>query len=148
MNEIKIQLFGGFQVMVNGRELPLAPSAKETLALLTVAGGKRVTAKAVWKILYDYKKVGYDGRLYTRRINDVKSELEVLRISDIITHGAAVVRFCSINQNVVKCDYYEMLDGNIPFADDKDFLPEYEWAKVFYKENWHNLYQYWDSLKC
>lgn len=146
MDKVKIQLFDGFQVVVNGRELPLAPSAKETLALLTVAGGKRVTAKAVWKILYDYKKIRYDGRIYTKRINDVKSELEVFQISDIIIRGAAMVRFCRINQDAVTCDYYEMLDGRLPFREKKDFLPEYEWASDYYRKDWHDLYQYWDSF--
>lgn len=148
MNEVKIQLFGGFQVLVNDRELPLAPAAKETLALLAAAGGKRVTAKAVCKILYGYKKMGYDGRLYTKRINDVKNELEVFRISDIVIHGTATVRFFRINRDAVTCDYYEMLDGRLSFRGKKDFLPEYEWADAFYQEGWHDLYQYWDSLNC
>lgn len=147
MDKVKIQLFDGFQVVINGRELPLAPSAKETLALLTVAGGKRVTAKAVWKILYDYKKIGYNGSLYTKRINDIKSELEVFQISDIIICGVATVRFCRINRDAVACDYYEMLDGKLPFGEEAFFLPEYEWAKEFYRKDWHDLYQYWDNLK-
>lgn len=146
MNEIKIQLFGGFQVFVNERELPLAPSAKEMLALLTAAGGKRVTAKAVWNILYDNKKIRYDGRLYTKRINDVKRELEVFQVSDIITCGAATVRFCQINRDAVTCDFYEMLDGKLPFRERKDFLPEYEWANHYYRKDWQDFYQYWDSL--
>lgn len=148
MERVKIQLFNGFQIIADGRELPFAPSAKETLALLTVAGGKRVTAKALWQILYNYKKIRYNGTLYTKRINDMKSELEVFQMSEIICKDTATVRFCRIKRDAIACDYYDMLDGKLPFGDEKDFLPEYEWAKAFYWHGWHELYQYWDSLHC
>lgn len=148
MSSVEIRLFEGFRVIADGRELPLSPSVKETLALLTAAGGKKVTAKALWKVLYDYKKVGYNSVLYTRRINELKSELEAFKISGIVYSGTKNVRFCRIVQEAVVCDYFEMLSGSLPIGRESDFLPEYEWAKNFYHNDRSSLYQYWDDLKC
>lgn len=145
---IEVQLFEGFRITVDGREQPMAFSAKETLALLMVAGGKRVTAKALWKVLYDYKKVKYSSLLYTRRIKDLESELETLGLSEILYSGTRNVRFCRIIQDAFICDYFEMLNGRRPMGTNEDFLPEYEWAKNFYCKDWNSLYLHWDDLKC
>lgn len=147
MNTADIRLFGRFQIAVDGRELPLAPSTKELLALLVVAAGHRITAKGLWKILYEYRGINYNATFYTTRVNDMKSELEFFHIADIVSSISSPLRACRLNMDVVHCDYYEMLDGNGTFGKESDFLPGYGWAKAFYKTNWSDLHVYWDSLK-
>lgn len=147
MNKIEIKLFDRFQIIVDGRELPLAPSAKELIALLVIGGGYRITAKGLWKILYEYKGIKYNSTFYTDRLSDLCSELKYFHITDLVFNGCTKVRFCRINMDVVHCDYYDMLDGIIPFRKEEKFLPEYRWAKALYHNSWANLCNYLDSLK-
>lgn len=123
-------------------------SVKEVLALLIVAGGNKVTARGLWKTLYEYKGIKYNSSFFTERINDMKSELEFFQVSDIIYTGRDRVRFCRMNRDAIVCDYYEMLDGRLPCGEEKDFLPEYEWASGFYQKDWTALFEYWKNLKC
>lgn len=148
MNSVKIKLFDGFRFMVNEHEYALIPSVKETLALLIVAGGNRVTAKGLWKVLYEYKGIKYNSAFFSERMGDLKSELEILQASDIVYNGLNNVRVCRINTDAVICDYYEMLNERIVFREKKDFLPEFPWADAFYHTNWTELHQHWNSLKC
>lgn len=147
MNAVTIQLFGGFRVLLNGRELPLAPSVKESLALLVVAAGHRVTAKGMWRVLYEYLGIKYSSTFYTYRINDLKAELEHFGVSGLLLCSGKGIRSCRLNQDAVYCDYYQMLDTERPFGEAKDFLSEYEWAAGFYQKDWSALHDYCSSLK-
>lgn len=148
MNTVRIQLFGEFQIFVNGRELPLAPSVKETLALMAAAGGSRITAKGLWKILYSYKGRGYNSVFYTERISDMCNELAFFQVSDIIYSGIRPVRYNRLERRSVSCDYYEMLDGNMPMGEEKNFLPEFAWASAFYQKDWQAFSRNCTALLC
>lgn len=84
MNAVDIQLFGRYQIVLNGRELALAPSVKETLALLAVAGGNRLTPKDLWKILYACRGIKYSATFYAGRIKDLEAVLEYFDIADLL----------------------------------------------------------------
>ena len=147
MNTVEIQLFGRFKLVLNGSELALAPSVKETLALLVVAAGSRLTTKGLWKVLYEYMGIKFNAAFYMSRIKDLEAELERFGISDLIICSCSGIRSCRLDRDAVCCDYYEMLDGKQPFGNEKDFLPEYEWAKGFYQKDWSSLHDYCNSLK-
>lgn len=147
MNTVDIQLFGKFQVNLNGQEIALAPSVKETLALLVVTAGNRLTAKGLWKVLYEYLGIKFSSAFYSHRIDDLESELDHFQVSDLLLRSCSSLRSCRLNLDVVHCDYYEMLDGKLPFGEKTSFLPEYEWAKGFYQRDWSSLHDYCHDLK-
>lgn len=147
MNTVNIQLYGKFKIILDGRELDLAPSIKETLALLVVAGGNRLTAKGLWKILYKCMGIKYSTIFFFTRIKDLQAVLEHFDITDLLLCSSNGMRSCRLNLNVVRCDYYEMLDGKQPFGNETEFLPEYEWAKGFYQKDWSSLHDYYNRRK-
>ena len=111
MNTVEIQLFGRFKLVLNGRELALAPSVKETLALLVVAAGSRLTTKGLWKVLYEYMGVKFNSAFYISRIKDLEAELERFGISDLIICSCSGIRSCRLD-----CDDEDAMDEIVKAA--------------------------------
>ncbi len=143
MSRIMIQIFDGFRLFLDGQEIPLSKDASEFMALITIAGGNKITAKIDWKIIKKNKGIKYNARIYTTHARELEEELNFFGIANIIHMGVSPVRFCRLDITKVDCDYYQMLNGQVPFGNVDEFLPEYTWAKNCYYTNWKDLRSAW-----
>ena len=143
MKKPRIQVFGGFRMFVDEQELPLSGSTSEFLSLLTIAGGGKITAKNDWEITKKDFGIKYNAMIYTSHVDELEEELQFFEITDILQMGLKPVRFCRLNTVAVECDYYQMLNGQIPFKRSEEFLPEYEWAHNRFYTTWEELRKAW-----
>lgn len=139
MEKVTIELFDGFRVLQNGRELPFSKSSSEFLALLACMRGGKVTAKSDWEIVYKDEGKPYTAKYYMNHVNGLQEELELFGLSDIVYFGTQPVRSCRLILDNVDCDYYEMLKNADDIQPKESFLPDYEWAQKLYCNNWNAL---------
>lgn len=139
MNKVAIKTSGRFRVLYNNKELPFSKESCEFLALLTLMGGSKVTAKSEWETIYKEKGRKFCGCFYSQHAGELQEELRTFGLSDIISFGKYPVRSCRLMINSIECDYYDMLSGEGNIIPKEQFVPEYKWAKKLYFENWEQL---------
>lgn len=125
---VRIQTFGRFVVMKDGRPVSLTGKAKEILALLVTRRGEEVSNREIYSILWEGRP--YDNNLmkvYYNALKRLRNALEEAELQDLLlstTNGQM------INVAMFDCDYYEWLDGKSSDADfEGEFMSEYSWGE-------------------
>ena len=105
--QIKIQMFGRFNVLKNGVPIPLRGKAKEILALVASRCGKEIS-NALKRLRQTLEEENLEGLLLST------------------PHGQM------INVPMVECDYYtwENAEQHEKVKFDGEFLSEYSWGEV------------------
>lgn len=146
MKQVEVKLFDGFLFFVDGEDISLSEQERETFALLFAAGGNPVTAKQLWKLLYEPKGCRYSSHYYAYRVSRLRRELFARQLGDILENGLSPVRFTRIDR-ALTCDYFAMLDGKLPLLKKELFLPEYSWSAVLYSTDWERLQENWERCR-
>ena len=127
--EVFFRTFGRFDVFINGESIHFPNSkAKELLALcIDHRGGKLMMEEAIDKLWEDRP---YDTRvknLYRKAVMNIKQLFQQYGVEDIFVNSRGS---CNINREIIKCDYFDLLDGKIEKSDVMGYyMPEYPWSE-------------------
>ncbi len=127
---LEAKTFGNFTLLYNKKVIKFSRSkSTELLAYLIYKNGSSLNTKELISVLYgdhaDSRRYGSSLRLL---ICDIKHKMEELKIQNFF-----IVEYNSfrINPEVLKCDYYDFLDGESKavksFAG--EFMSQYSWAE-------------------
>ena len=123
---IQIKTMPDFQVTVDGKPLILGHTKQEELLAFLVDRGssgikKKDTIGSLWS---EYSS----DNIYSTTMSRLKAILEEAQIADIIiTKGQTK----SINTELVECDLYKMLDGDLSVIElyEGEYLRRFAWAQ-------------------
>jgi len=127
---VEIKTFGGFSVMVDGKELLFnRQKSKELLAYLVERRGMSVGIQTACGILFEDKPYDRNMKNYFHTIlADLKTSLTEAGVEDILIKSYNSI---AIDPEKIDCDYYRFLDGDAKAVNDYhgEFLPAYSWAE-------------------
>lgn len=128
---LTVQCFGYFEVFWKGTPLMFARrQTKELLAYLIDRRGAACTseeiAAALWEDEDNMKNLKARIRIM---ISDLKKTLAEIGMDDLIIRRTGQI---AIRREMIDCDYYRMLDGDIDAANEYkgDYMLQYSWAEV------------------
>ena len=124
---LTIKCFGNFEVLYDGKSLPLKrKKAKELLAVLVDRNGAGVTAKQICAILFPDDTDDTKNAAYLRQlILDLKNTLKTIGAEDVLQHDTPYYR---IDTNLVRCDYFSFLETGKPQFHG-EYMTQYSWAE-------------------
>ena len=129
-DRLTVKCFGYFDVFFKGRPLIFKrKQSKELLAYLIDRAGAACTSgeisMALWEDEGDEK--AQQNRLRVL-INDLKNTLKEIGMEDVLIRDK---REIAIDKDLIDCEYYEVLDGNMQRLSDFDgeFMMQYSWAE-------------------
>ena len=127
---LEIKTFGNFTPLYDKKVIKFSRSkSNELLAYLIYKDGSSVNTKELLTVLYgehaDSTRYGASLRLL---ISDIKHKMAELEIQNFFITEYNNFR---INPEVVKCDYYDFLDGDKQAlkAFSGEFMSQYSWAE-------------------
>lgn len=127
--DIYVQTFGRFNVLKNGRPVPLSGKAKEILALVVTRRGKEISNEKIYSTLWEEREYSnVHMKVYYNALKRLRNCLEENGLPDILVstpHGQMV------NTDLFDCDYYAWQDGNGGNRDrfEGEFMAEYSWGE-------------------
>ncbi len=139
-DKLVVKCFGHFDVFWDGKPLFFARrQSKELLAYLIDRDGAACSSSEIALALW---KDGYDTKAEQNRIrvlvNDLRSTLKEIGLEDLIIRQH---RDLAIRKDLVDCDYYRMLEGDMDAINSYrgEYMIEYSWAeltnaKLFFNE--------------
>lgn len=106
-NEVLVQCFGNFEVFVGGEPVRFKyVKTKEVFAYLIDRKGALLTTKEIMAVLFDSDAQSS----YFRNLKaDLTNTLQTLGVEHILIQDRGKL---GIHRELVKCDYYDYLDGN------------------------------------
>ena len=126
-----IKCFGHFDVYWHGKPLIFArKQSKELLAYLIDREGDACTTGEIALALW---QEGGDTRAEQNRIrvliNDLRNTLREIGMEDVLIREH---RQIAIRRDLLDCDYYHMLDGDMEAVNAYDgrYMVEYSWAEI------------------
>jgi two-component SAPR family response regulator len=124
---LTIKCFGNFEVLYDGRSLPLKrKKAKELLAVLVDRNGAGITVKQICAILFPDDTDDTKNAAYLRQlILDLKNTLKMIGAEDVLCHETPYYR---IDTNLVSCDYFQYLNVGKPKFHG-EYMTQYSWAE-------------------
>ena len=128
--QIKIQMFGKFNVLKNGVPIPLRGKAKEILALVASRCGKEISNEEIYSIIWEEREcINVKMKVYYNALKRLRQTLEEESLEGLLLstpHGQM------INVPMVECDYYtwENAEQHEKVKFDGEFLSEYSWGEV------------------
>ena len=128
--QIKIQMFGRFNVLKNGVPIPLRGKAKEILALVASRCGKEISNEEIYSIIWEEREcTNVKMKVYYNALKRLRQTLEEENLEGLLLstpHGQM------INVLMVECDYYtwENTEQHEKVKFDGEFLSEYSWGEV------------------
>ena len=128
--QIKIQMFGRFNVLKNGVPIPLRGKAKEILALVASRCGKEISNEEIYSIIWEEREcTNVKMKVYYNALKRLRQTLEEENLEGLLLstpHGQM------INVPMVECDYYtwENAEQHEKVKFDGEFLSEYSWGEV------------------
>lgn len=124
---LTIKCFGNFEVLYNGKSLPLKrKKTKELLAVLVDRSGAGMTAKQLCAILFpDDTDDGKNAAYLRQLILDLKTTLKAVGLENVLCHETPYYR---IDTNSIRCDYLSYMDTGKPkFCG--EYMTQYSWAE-------------------
>lgn len=137
-SHIRIQTFGNFELFVNNRPVEFERAkAKELLAYLIIKKGSYVNGNELLSILFGDRPVTASAKSQLRNlIASLMKSLKEVGAEEIVLKRRNQI---AINTNLILCDYYEFLKGNVDAINSfmGEFMSNYEWAEFVtgYLEN-------------
>lgn len=141
--DVHIRLFDKFSITVNKRAYELPRPAEEILALFAAAYGNPVSAKAAWEIMRKPLGAKYNAVSFLSASGLLYKSLKEAGIEDMIEKGMEPVRYCFIKPEMLRCDYYDLLDTEDIASMKHRFLPQYGWAQSLFFETTEELDNFW-----
>ena len=127
---IEVKTFGNFTIMFEGKVIKFSRTkSEELLAYLIYKKGSSVKTKELINVLWgDHADSARYGSSFRNLVVDIKHTMNELEIQGFFITEYNNFR---INPEVVLCDYYDFLDGNLKakksFAG--EFMSQYSWAE-------------------
>lgn len=128
--QIKIQMFGRFNVLKNGVPIALRGKAKEILALVASRCGKEISNEEIYSIIWEEREcTNVKMKVYYNALKRLRQKLEEENLSDLLL---STPRGQMMNVSMVECDYYTWKDDakHEKTKFDGEFLSEYSWGEV------------------
>lgn len=126
---VYIQMFGTFNVLKDGKPIPLTGKAKECLAFIAMFRGKEVTNQTIFSTILENKPCGTkEMTTYFHALKRLKRTLKDNGISDLLISN---IKGQMLNTEIVDCDFYSWMDKNSDLHERFNgiFLPEYSWSE-------------------
>lgn len=121
--KIKIRCMNGFEILCGNKPVSFGyKKTRELVAYLVYKNGAPCSTLEIIAALFgDEINRSYFNRLRT----DLIDNFSKLGMSDVIriSHGSI-----GINRDMISCDYFDFLDGNLPNADPNNFTEQFLFA--------------------
>ena len=124
-----IQTFGRFNVLRDGKPIPLSGKAKEILALVVTRRGREISNEEIFSTIWEDRQYSNANMVvYYNALRRLKEALAKEGLSDLLfstPHGQMV------NTALFDCDYYAWQDRNMGRREQfrGEFLAEYSWGE-------------------
>ncbi len=129
ITELSVQCFGHFEVFYGTSPLKFdRKDSKEVLAYLIDKRGAMVSEDELRWLLFNEEEDGSEKRAYIRNIiYDIRKSLSRCGVpKEIVINTKGCY---SIDCSMLRCDYYDFLDGaNVPAAKLGQYMEQYSWA--------------------
>ena len=129
--KLQVRCFGYFEVYHNGEPVVFARAkAKELLAYLIDREGGICTfgeiISVLWEGVEDERSAKHSLRTV---ISDLRKELALIGMEEVLIRER---RQLGIRREMVDCDYYRMIDGDIDAVNSYhgEFMLQYSWAEL------------------
>lgn len=129
--KLEIRCFGHFDVYWQGEPVIFVrKQSKELLAYLIDRDGASCTSGEIASALW---KEGNNNKAEKNRIrvlvNDLRSTLKIIGMEDVLIREH---RELAIRKDLVDCDYYRMLDGDMEALNSYNgkYMSDYSWAEL------------------
>ena len=130
-NKLQVQCFGHFEVFYQGKPIIFQrKQSKELLAFLVDRQGRACTAEEIAAALWEEDADTATMKTRIRRIvSDLRSTLSEIGMEKLIVREH---REIAIRRDMVDCDYYRMLEGDMQAinAFRGQYMSEYSWAEI------------------
>lgn len=130
-NMLEVRCFGHFDVYYNGKPVIFTrKQSKELFAYLIDREGAACSsaeiAAALWRDESDTNATRNRIRVL---VNDLRNTLKDIGMSDLVIRDK---RELAIRKDMIDCDYYRMLEGDIDAVNSYrgEYMVEYEWAEL------------------
>ncbi|MGI6264226.1 MAG: response regulator [Acutalibacteraceae bacterium] len=135
-----IHTFGRFNVLRDGKPVPLTGKAKEILALVVTKRGKEISNEEIFSTIWEERQYSNANMVvYYNALRRLKQALEREGLSELLIstpHGQM------INTALFDCDYYAWQDKNMGSRDkfEGEFLSEYSWGEYLLADIYNEYY--------
>lgn len=129
-----IRTFGRFQLILNGKVLPIEGKAKEILAYIVAKCGKEVSNEEIYSKVWEGRPYGGKNlNVYYNALKRLKDFLNKESIGDILI---STRRGQMVDTSLFKCDYYMWKAGEMSkgIGFEGEFLSEYPWSEPILAE--------------
>ena len=130
-DKLQIRCFGHFEVFWNGKPLIFQrKQSKELLAFLVDRVGRACTAEEIAAALWESDEDVQTAKARIRLIlHDLRATLREIGMEDVLIRER---RQLAIRRDMVDCDYYRMLEGDMNAINSYGgaYMTEYSWAEL------------------
>ena len=130
-DKLQIRCFGHFEVFWNAEPVIFQrKQSKELLAFLIDREGRAVSAEEIAAALWEDDCELKDAKHRIRNLlMDLRKSLQEVGMEDALIRER---RQLAIRRDMVDCDYYRMLEGDMEAVNafDGTYMPEYSWAEL------------------
>lgn len=128
--KLDVRCFGHFEIFYEGKPVAFQrKQSKEMLAFLVDREGALCTSEEVGAALWeDELDMTVVGQRFRNLVSDIRSTMSDIGIEDILIREHRQV---AINKELIDCDYYRMLDGDMAAinAFKGEYMVDYSWAE-------------------
>lgn len=129
--KLEVRCFGHFEVFWQGRPLMFQRrKTKELLAYLIDREGGACTTEEIGQVLWESDgDIKASKQLVRNSINDLRNTLKAIGLEEALQREH---RQTAIRRDMVDCDYYRMLDGDVSAlnAFNGQYMIDYSWAEL------------------
>ena len=130
--DIYIQTFGRFNVLLNGKPVPLRGKAKEILALVVTERGREISNEEIYRTIWEDRPYSNANMtVYYNALHRLRQSLDRAGVGSLLV---STPRGQMVDASLFDCDYYDWLDGGPekdPELKDK-FMSEYSWSEYMH----------------
>ncbi len=126
--DIRLQMFGRFNVLNNGVPVKISGKTKEILALVATRRGREISNEEIYSTIWENREYSNENmKVYYNALSRLKRALAEAGIADLLLstrHGQM------LNTAICDCDYFDWLDNKDSRETfEGDFLTEYSWGE-------------------
>lgn len=131
---IYIQMFGRFNVLVDGKPIRMSGKTKEILAIVASRAGKEVSNQEAYRTIWEDRTYTNENmKVYYNAVRRLKQILADASIGDLLIPTS---RGQMLNMAICSGDYFSWIDNGRGKTEhfNGQFLPEYSWAEEMLAE--------------
>ncbi|MBQ4382671.1 MAG: response regulator [Oscillospiraceae bacterium] len=130
-DKLQVRCFGHFEVFWQGKPVIFQrKQSKELLAFLIDREGRAVSAEEIAAALWEDDCSLTDAKHRIRNLlTDLRKTLREIGMEDVLIRERRQLAIC---RDLVECDYYRMLKGDMAAVNafDGTYMSEYSWAEL------------------